>query len=111
MKTYTEHHYGDYRDSEKANSIRACGATIGGGSEVLVVEECVTYLHVSDQDVAFPIRSQVGGGQQMIVEVLPFDTTQITSPGNWSKPEWGGAMPSSRSRTASPSGSDKDDQT
>lgn len=61
-----------------------------GGSEVLVVEECVTYLHVSDQDVAFPIRSQVGGGQQMIVEVLPFDTTQVTSPGNWSKPEWGG---------------------
>lgn len=29
-RTYVEHHYGDYRDSDKSNSIRACGATIGG---------------------------------------------------------------------------------
>ena len=38
VKTYTENHYGDYRATEQANSLRACGATIGGGSEVLVIE-------------------------------------------------------------------------
>ena len=37
MNTYTENHYGDYRATEQSNSLRACGATIGGGSEVLVV--------------------------------------------------------------------------
>lgn len=59
MKTYKENHYGDYMEDEVANSLRACGATIGGGSEVL------------------------------IVDVLPFDTTQVTSGKNWSHPKYG----------------------
>ena len=37
MKTYTENHYGDYRETEQSNSLRASGATLGGGSEVLVM--------------------------------------------------------------------------
>lgn len=60
MKTYVENHYGDYRDAEQSNSIRACGATIGGGSEVL------------------------------IVDTLVFDEGQITCPTNGLNPQWGG---------------------
>ena len=26
----------------------------------------------------------------MIVDTLVFDTTEVTSPGNWSRPTWGG---------------------
>lgn len=32
MMTYVENHYGDYRESETGNSLRACGATIGGAA-------------------------------------------------------------------------------
>ena len=35
---FAENHCGDYRQSEQCNSIRANGASIGGGSEVLVLE-------------------------------------------------------------------------
>jgi len=31
-----------------------------------------------------------GGNVPMIVQTLVFDTTQITSPGNYSHPKWGG---------------------
>ena len=30
--TYTENHYGDYRRTEQANSLRASGATCGGAA-------------------------------------------------------------------------------
>jgi len=30
-----------------------------------------------------------GGGEALIVDVLPFDTTQITSDKNWSHPKYG----------------------
>ena len=36
---FTENHYGDYRNTDQSNSIRASGATCGCGSESLVVRE------------------------------------------------------------------------
>ena len=60
MKTFTENKYGDYRLTERSNSLRAKGATCGGGSEVLVVE------------------------------TLVFDAAQVTSKINGNRPTWGG---------------------
>ena len=61
-RTYVEHHYGDYRDSEKANSIRACGATIGGGSEVLVLESNQNHATVKDTEVCPCLPASMGNG-------------------------------------------------
>lgn len=60
VSCFTENHYGDYRPTEQSNNIRANGASIGGGSEVLVVE------------------------------TLVFDEMQITSKINGNNPTWGG---------------------
>ena len=35
---FVENHYGDYRPSSQSNSIRANGATLGGGGEVVILE-------------------------------------------------------------------------
>ena len=59
-KTYNQIRYASYAESDKAVTLRGSFGDYGGGSEVL------------------------------IVDVLPFDTTQITSPGNYSVPKWGG---------------------
>ena len=34
---FVENHYGDYRASEQSNSLRAAGATLGGGSETVIL--------------------------------------------------------------------------
>lgn len=41
MKCYRESHYGDYYETEESNSIRASGASCGGGSETIVNTWCV----------------------------------------------------------------------
>lgn len=77
MKTFNQNsHSGDYKASEISVSITVAGGTYGGGSEVL------------------------------IVDVLPFDTTQVTSKDNYSHPKWGG-LPSTHKRGNSPNSSDK----
>jgi len=41
---------------------------------------------------ALPASMGMGGGYvPMITDALPFDTTQVTSPMNWSSPQWGDA--------------------
>ena len=47
-----------------------------------------------EQEYSMPVISRwgTGGGNMPIVlEVLPFDTTEVTSPGNWSQLRWEGA--------------------
>lgn len=55
VSCFTENHYGDYRPTEQSNNIRANGASIGGGSEVLVVEEPIIFR----DDVTI----KIGGGR------------------------------------------------
>ena len=45
-----------------------------------------------DGEIAETLRTPVGGDAMkanLVVEVLPFDTTQITSDKNWSHPKYG----------------------
>lgn len=45
-----------------------------------------------EDEYAMPIIARYGtggGNMPMVLEVLPFDTTQVTSPGNYSNPRWG----------------------
>ena len=58
-KTYNQIKYGAYAECERAVTLRSSSGDYGGGSEVLVVE------------------------------VMPFDTTQITSKENGSRPRYG----------------------
>lgn len=59
---YTENHYGDYRATEQSNSIRAAGATLGGGSEVLVLcgEESTETLRGQSTGTT-TLAAEVGG--------------------------------------------------
>ena len=66
-KCYAEKRFFKWEEDEVAVSLRGSSGSYGGGSEVLVVEECVTYLHIEDGEVAPPLRSQNGGGLPMIV--------------------------------------------
>lgn len=71
MKTYTENHYGDYRPANQSNSLRACGATCGGGSEVLVLESNQNHARAMDTEICptLPASMGLGGGYvPMIVE-------------------------------------------
>ena len=46
-----------------------------------------------EDDVAMPCIARYGtggGNMPIVIEVLPFDTTQITSDKNYSHPIWGG---------------------
>lgn len=75
-KTYTENHYGDYRETLKGNSIRASGATCGGGSEVLVLETNQNHAQAKYTDVAPTLSASMGlggGYVPMIVESVPDD--------------------------------------
>lgn len=90
MKTFVEHHYGDYRESIVSNSLRMCGATCGGGSEVIVLESNQNHAMAKDTEICptLPVAMGMGGGYvPMIVDTIAFDTTQITSPLNWSVPK------------------------
>jgi hypothetical protein len=65
---------------------------IWGGSEVLVIESNQNHARAEDAEVCpcLPAAMGNGGGYvPMIVDVLPFDTTQITSDKNWSHPKYG----------------------
>lgn len=60
-ETYTENHYGDYRETEQSNSLRANGATCGGGSEVLILQRRFSTVIVTDSDVSPTIEAGAGG--------------------------------------------------
>ena len=65
----------------------------GGNNTPLVMERRFSDIRVSDTDISPTIEAGVGDGGNnlpMVMEsVLPFDTTQITSPNNWSTPKPG----------------------
>lgn len=73
MPCYRQERYAEYSEGEVAVTLRSSFGDYGGGSEVLVVD------------------------------TLVFDTTQVTSPGNYSHPTWG-VLPPTRKRAASSSG-------
>lgn len=59
---------------------------------MIVMQRRFSNVIVQDTDISPTIEA--GGGEggnnlPMIVEVLPFDTTQITSDKNWSHPKYG----------------------
>ena len=64
-KTFTEKRFYEWHEDEICVSLRANGATCGGGGETL------------------------------IVDTLVFDAAQITSPENGFHPQWGGYAPHS----------------
>lgn len=89
-KSYCVTNFGNY--AEGFGTLRASGGDIGGGSEVLVLQRRFSDVRVYDTEICTSLES--GGGEggnnlPMIVEVLPFDTTQITSDKNWSHPKYG----------------------
>lgn len=55
IKCYTPTGFGQY--AEGLGTLRASGGDYGGGTEVLIVEECVSYLHIDNTEVCFPLRS------------------------------------------------------
>ena len=61
MKIYTESHYGDYRETTMSNSIRASGATCGGGSEVLIVQSQFDDVRIYADEVCPTIKAEMGG--------------------------------------------------
>lgn len=93
MKTYTESHYGDYRETDESNAIRGCGASCGGGSEVIVLESNQNHATAKDTEICstLPASMGLGGGYvPMIVDTLVFDEGQITCPTNGPNPHWNG---------------------
>ena len=45
-----------------------------------------------EDEYSMPIIARYGtggGNMPVVLEALPFDTTQVTSPGNYSHPKWG----------------------
>lgn len=59
---------------------------------MLVLESNQNHAIAKDTEIAptLPASMGLGGGYvPMIVDVLPFDTTQITSDKNWSHPQYG----------------------
>lgn len=62
--------------------------------EPIVLESNQNHATVTQTGVSptLPASMGMGGGYvPMVVEALPFDTTQVTSPMNWSVPRWGDA--------------------
>lgn len=63
-----------------------------GGNVPIVLERNQNHATAKETEVCttLPASMGLGGGYvPMIVEVLPFDTTQITSAGNYSHPKYG----------------------
>lgn len=61
---------------------------------MLVLESNQNHATIKDTEICPTLSASMGlggGYVPMIVDALPFDTTQVTSPGNWSKPKWGDA--------------------
>lgn len=62
----------------------------GGGNMPIVLESNQNHATAKETEIctALPASMGMGGGYvPMVVEALPFDTTQVTSPGNWSHPK------------------------
>ena len=92
MKTFTEKRFFEWHEDEISVSLRAKSGSYGGGSEVFVLESNQNHATINDTEVCpcLPASMGMGGGYvPMIVDVLPFDTTQITSDKNWSHPRYG----------------------
>lgn len=65
-----------------AYTLKIRSGCAGGGKGALVqTEKTGTLSTLQDQTLFQPIPA--------VLDVLPFDTTQITSPLNWSNPHWG----------------------
>lgn len=65
-----------------------------------------------EDEYAMPVIARFGtggGNMPVVVEVLPFDTTQITSDKNYSHPTWG-VLPSSCQRSAPADSRDKENR-
>lgn len=65
----------------------------GGNQPLIVIQRRFSDVLVRDTETSPTIEA--GGGEggnnlPMILDALPFDTTQITSHGNYSHPTWGG---------------------
>lgn len=61
---------------------------------MILLESNQNHAQAKDTEVspALPASMGLGGGYvPMVVDALPFDTTQVTSPMNWSVPHWGDA--------------------
>lgn len=80
-----------WREDEYAMPIIARYGT-GGGNMPIILESNQNHATAKEADVCttLPASMGMGGGYvPMIVDALPFDTTQVTSPGNYSHPKWG----------------------
>lgn len=64
LKTYTESRYGDYRETGESNTIRSCGASCVGGSEVIVLESNQNHSTAKDTEICstLPASMGLGGG-------------------------------------------------
>lgn len=59
---------------------------------MLILESNQNHATIKDTEVCpcLPASMGLGGGYvPMIIDVLPFDTTQVTSANNWSRPKYG----------------------
>lgn len=92
-QTFSYIAYGVYVGQDVSPTLKTSGGELGGGgSEVLVLESNQNHARAENTEVCpcLPASMGLGGGYvPMIVEVLPFDTTQITSDKNWSHPKYG----------------------
>ena len=64
----------------------------GGNNTPLIMERRFSDVRISEDDVSPTLESGTGEGGNnlpMVLNAIPFDTTQITSPDNWSKPKPG----------------------
>ena len=61
---------------------------------MIVMNRRFSDVRISEEDIAPTIEGGTGEGGNnlpMIIDALPFDTTQVTSPLNYSVPKWGDA--------------------
>lgn len=64
----------------------------GGGNTPIVLESNQNHATVGGTETCPTLSASMGlggGYVPMILDALPFDTTQVTSDKNWSNPKWG----------------------
>ena len=66
----------------------------GGGNNlpmIMAAYTCREFGRYENTDVSscLRVKEPYGGGETLVVDALPFDTTQITSDKNWSHPKYG----------------------
>lgn len=84
-----------------------------GGNVPIVLESNQNHARAEDTEISptLPASMGLGGGYvPMIVDVLPFDTTQITSDKNWSHPKYGDPCHPLANGQHPPHGRDKGDR-